>query len=291
MAYNFRKGNSECKTHAIYCNYPETKTSDYKMTTSVINFIKNHNYTHKPFYISAGFLRPHINLAIPYNYVNNINLPPLPNITRITPTKNLNYYNCNMYRRRMKFGNKLSKFLDNKSRSNSWDVAEKYPRDTRKFIQWYLASISFVDAQIGRIIKSLNEIGQYDNTIIAFHSDHGWNSGHHGQWCKNSLFKKITRTPLIIKSVNSNSKIIEERPVEVIDIFPTFINEVGLINKKPDKLDGKIITNLNNDIQNYYAFSQYPRCNKLGKIQGSACMLSEKILAKICQVLNTWDIQ
>ena len=68
----------------------------------------------------------------------------------------------------------------------------------RQAIQAYYASISFADAQLGRILDGLKEAGLEKNTIIVFTSDHGYHMGEHGHWQKTTLFENATRVPLVI---------------------------------------------------------------------------------------------
>ena len=62
-------------------------------------------------------------------------------------------------------------------------------------IQAYRASVSFVDAQVGRVLKALKETGLEDNTLVVFLSDHGYHLGEHGHWQKQTLFEEATRVP------------------------------------------------------------------------------------------------
>ena len=70
----------------------------------------------------------------------------------------------------------------------------------RELIHGYMASVSFIDAQVGMILHHLESTGLDENTVVVFFGDHGWHLGDHGLWNKHSNFEEATRTPLIFKS-------------------------------------------------------------------------------------------
>ena len=102
----------------------------------------------------------------------------------------------------------------------------------------YYATISFMDAQVGRLLHKLEASGLDKNTVVVFTSDHGYHMGEHGHWQKQTLFENATRIPLIISTPNSRIKgKISMSPVELIDLYPTLM---GLTNiNMPKHLVGK----------------------------------------------------
>lgn len=116
----------------------------------------------------------------------------------------------------------------------------------------YYATISFVDAQVGRILDKLKATGLDKNTIVVFTSDHGYHLGEHGHWQKQTLFENATRIPLIISTPNSvNKGAISKSPVELIDLYPTLM-DLTFINT-PEHVVGKslepIMKNVNASIR------------------------------------------
>jgi uncharacterized sulfatase len=77
----------------------------------------------------------------------------------------------------------------------NWDIPED---GRRQVIRAYYAAISFMDANVGRLLSALDRLGLTDKTIVIFMSDHGYNLGEHGQWMKQSLFERSARSPLIM---------------------------------------------------------------------------------------------
>ena len=109
----------------------------------------------------------------------------------------------------------------------------------RKALQAYYATISFVDAQVGRLMVALDQLKLADNTIVVLWSDHGYHLGeHNGIWQKRTLFEQAARTPLIIRApgVKGNGTA-STRIVEFVDIYPTLTDLAGL--KPPKGLEGR----------------------------------------------------
>ena len=108
----------------------------------------------------------------------------------------------------------------------------------RQSLQAYCASISFMDAQVGKVIDSLDQLGLSDNTIIVFTSDHGYHTGEHGLWQKQSLFEESARVPLLIVAPGVSAKnSVAKSPVSHIDLFPTLTELCGV--KAPENIQGQ----------------------------------------------------
>ena len=134
----------------------------------------------------------------------------------------------------------------------------------RELIHGYYACVSYIDAQVGKILKAVKENNLLENTTIVLWGDHGWHLGDHGQWAKHSNFEQATRSPLIIVDPETKKNNFNSSPTEFIDVFPTLVELSGL--KSPDHLQGKSLVTLLNGKSKVkdYAISQYPRGNVMG---------------------------
>jgi arylsulfatase A-like enzyme len=120
----------------------------------------------------------------------------------------------------------------------SWYLHWKLPEPRYKFLQQsdqhanlvrsYLACVSFVDSQVGRVISALEESGLAQNTIIVLWSDHGWHLGEKLITGKNTLWERSTRVPLIFAGPSISAGATCSQPVELLDIYPTLIDLCGL---------------------------------------------------------------
>ncbi len=123
----------------------------------------------------------------------------------------------------------------------------------------YFANISYMDAQVGKVLKALDEHKLRDNTIVVFLSDHGYHTGELGLWAKTSCFEFDARVPLIVRAPKAEPQVASRAVVELIDLFPTLCE---LANLTPPKgLDGASFVPAVREkrIAKTVAFTQHPR--------------------------------
>jgi arylsulfatase A-like enzyme len=133
------------------------------------------------------------------------------------------------------------------------------PEQARQLRHGYQACISFVDAQIGRLLGELDRLRLRDNTIVVVWGDHGFHLGDYGIWCKNTNFEVSTRAPLIV-SMPGGAAGRTAALVELVDIYPSLCELAGL--RAPSFLEGKSFVPLLTDPAKPWktaAFSQYLR--------------------------------
>ncbi|RAJ10232.1 sulfatase [Arenibacter echinorum] len=186
-------------------NGSDDDQTDGKVANEAVKIIKKHK--DDPFFLAVGFFRPHTPYVAPKKYFD---LYPLDKI-RLPEERDDDW--------------------DNKPEAAKWNAKMHFGlsvQQRKEVLRAYYASISFMDAQVGKLLDALDETGLSENTIIVFWSDHGYNVGQHGQWMKQSLFEHAARTPLIISSPGMQQDRITESIVELLDIYPTIADLAGI---------------------------------------------------------------
>ena len=204
-------------------NYDDTVTADY-----AIKFLRNlpdnrqpaTDHRAKPFFLACGLFHPHMPWYVPQKYLD---LYPLDEVV-VPESKpdDLDDVPAPGRKLALRKSDDLKRIRDR----GKWKSA----------IRHYLASISFADDKIGRILDAL-DVNSLENTIIVLWSDHGWHLGEKGHWHKRTLWEEATRVPLVIIAPGvSKWRQRCDQPVSLIDIFPTLIELCGL--PKIEILDG-----------------------------------------------------
>jgi iduronate 2-sulfatase len=194
---------------------PDEEHTDGKVATEVIALLEKNK--DRPFFIGAGFYRPHCPFIAPRKYFD---MYPLERITapKWSPEDVANVPTPAWF-----------------TTPQNWNVNEDGVRAT---IQAYYASISFLDANVGRVLDALDRLGLTQNTVVVFISDHGYLLGERGQWMKQMLFERSARAPLIVSAPGVGVKgQSSQRIVEFVDLYPTLADLTGLT--PPSGLHGR----------------------------------------------------
>ena len=195
---------------------PDEEHTDGKVALETIKLLEQNK--DKPFFIAAGFYRPHCPYIAPKKYFEMYPLEKIKAATEIPGER----------------ANLLPAALQTPDWNFNVDELGQ-----RQSIQAYYASITFLDTNVGKLLDALDRLGLSDNTIVVFWSDHGYLLGQHGQWHKQSLFEGSARTPLIIAGPNVTAKgKASGRTVEAVDFYPTLADLSGL-KDEPTNLAGK----------------------------------------------------
>ena len=135
----------------------------------------------------------------------------------------------------------------------------------RRLVHGYYACVSYVDAQIGRVLAELDRLKLRESTVVLLWGDHGWKLGDHGMWCKHTNFEIDTHVPMILAAPGCRGGLRTRALVEFVDIYPTLCELCRL--PLPAHLEGASFVPLTKDPARRWkpaAFSQYPR----GKVMG-----------------------
>lgn len=239
-------------------NVPDDAYFDGAMTNYAIKQIKAQKKSEQPFFMSVGFHKPHLPFVAPQKYWdmydrNKIDVAKWqkPSIDGV----DIAYHSAGEVR-----GFKDIEEITSKQGGKKNQPLELPIEKQKELIHGYYACISYIDAQIGRILDALKAEGLDKNTIIVLWGDHGWHLGDHSLWAKHSNFEQATKAPLLFSVPELTKGNTYTQPTEFVDIFPTLCDLVGL--KIPSYLDGKSLVPAmkdNNTKIKDFAISQYPR--------------------------------
>jgi len=223
--------------------------------------------TDQPFFIAVGFLKPHLPFCAPKRYWDlysrdSFNPPALR-----TPPEGAPAYAPTTWGELRQYS----------------DIPETGPLSddqARTLIHGYHAAVSYVDAQIGRVLDELEKLGLTQNTIVVLWGDHGWHLGDHGMWCKHTNYEEAAHIPLLIFAPGVSKPGTRARTMaESVDIYPTICELAGLpVKAKAQTLEGKSLVPALKDPSREIkdaVFHVYPRNRKPdGAILGRAVRTS-----------------
>ncbi|MFC2124976.1 sulfatase [Bacteroidota bacterium] len=213
-----------------------------------------------PFFLAVGFHRPHLPFTAPKKYWDLYNLDEIEISEIQTKAENPVGYAYHTSGHLRSYSDEEGNFIyDTLNKGGTLTEIQQ-----QKLIHGYKAAVTFIDAQIGKILNKLEELELQDNTVIVLWGDHGFHLGDHNMWGKHSNFEQATRSPLIFSIPNQNAYK-TNMPVEFVDIYPTLCELASL--ELPDHLSGESLVELinGNEIRkDQYAISQYMRGNKMG---------------------------
>jgi len=240
---------------------PDNAYQDGALLVKAKEILKVLSNDKKPFFFAVGFIKPHLPFVAPKKYwdlYKRDEMPLAPFQKHAKNSPELAYHYSHELRAYTDIP-PLASFTDIKVNHISVPIEKQ-----KELIHGYYACISYVDAQIGKLINTLDSLGLAKNTIIVLWGDHGWQLGDHDLWCKQTNFENATHAPLLISSPTlSPGK--TKSMTEFVDIFPTICNLTGL--QIPETLEGKslvpLMTNPKANVKEY-SVSQFPHDEKMG---------------------------
>ncbi len=172
-----------------------------------------------PFFLAVGLVRPHVPFIAPENC--------------FAP-----YDEASMQIPKVIVNDNVPEEALRRQNDKIWEMNNLQKRQT---IGAYMASVQFMDQQVGRLLNALDELGLRDNTIVVFISDHGYNLGEHDCWSKVSLWEGSVRVPMIISHPNydKNHGATYDHITQLIDLYPTLTELCGISESQPEILQGK----------------------------------------------------
>ena len=240
---------------------PDNAYADGASTFKTIELLNQFKKENKNFFLTIGFQKPHLPFTPPKKYwdLYDRNKIDLAEFQKKSDGSPLEAYHQS---------GELRNYHDAEPSMDENGIVNEDKQ--RELIHGYMASVSFIDAQLGLILNHLKSLGMDKNTVVIFFGDHGWHLGDHGLWNKHSNFEEATRTPLIFKSPDIEGGFINDSPVELLDIFPTICNLAGI--PIPEDLDGVSLVPIldkKSESLKEFAISQYPRrCNVMRSVIG-----------------------
>ncbi len=184
---------------------PDEAHTDGKVATETIALLEQHR--DRPFFLAAGFYRPHCPYIAPKKYFDMYPLESVQLAPDLPRPANVPVH--------------------------AWATNPPHlgldPSQQRLILHAYYASTSFLDANVGRLLDALDRLGLADNTIVVFVSDHGYHLGDRGQWMKQTVFERASRAPLIIAGPGVTDRgASSRRVVEFLDVYPTLAALAGV---------------------------------------------------------------
>ena len=211
----------------------------------------------EPSFLAVGFLKPHLPFCAPKKYWDlydraSFTVPALRTLPEGAP----------------KFA--PSGWGELRQYSNIPTNGPLTDEQARTLIHGYHAAVSYMDAQLGKVLDEFDRLGLATNTIVLLWGDHGWHLGDHGSWCKHDNYEQATRIPLIITApgVTKPNTRATNALVETVDIYPTLAELAGLPPPQvPQGIEGKsfvaALRDPNLGTKNYL-YHVYPRGERIG---------------------------
>lgn len=191
-----------------------------------INVLTNDN--DNPFFLAVGFIKPHLPFGAPKSYYDKYEGVRIPETDHPQkPTGRTTWHGSGEF-----------------NQYNKWkkdpNIDTFFAKELRRH---YAACVSYVDAQVGKVLAELKRTGADKNTIVVLWGDHGWHLGEHSIWGKHSLFEESLHAPMIIHDPRENIDGFKTNAmVETLDIFPTLCDLTGV--NMPGFVEGVSLKNV-----------------------------------------------
>ena len=230
--FSLRKGSFGATLSWLAADGTDEQQTDGIAASEAIELLDKYATSDQNFFLAVGLFRPHTPFVAPKKYFDMYPLDELD-----VPSVPKDYLQTLPEPAR-------------RSLTRKKDQVNLDPKLGIKAIQAYYASISFADAQLGRILDALDETNLSKNTIVIFTSDHGYHMGEHGHWQKTTLFENASRVPLVIAGPGISNGQNAKSIAEMVDLYPTLADLADVatppftsgISLKDSLIDPKIVS-------------------------------------------------
>ncbi|MDP0491115.1 MAG: sulfatase [Verrucomicrobiota bacterium JB023] len=214
---------------------------DGARTSMAIEDLRRLGAEEEPFFLAMGYIRPHLAWVAPKKYWDLYDPADLPVLTDEVITPDTPAYALHN-------NSELSHYMDLIDFPRPWEDRTIPEEKARQLVHGYYACVSYIDAQIGRLLDALDEEGLSEDTIIVLWSDHGWKLGEYRGWGKMTNYEIDARVPLMIAT--PGMKTTGEKSyqlAELLDLYPTLCELAGI--EVPDFVDGKSLAPILQDVE------------------------------------------
>ena len=230
--------------------------ADGRIAAEGIRRLQKYAEQEQPFFLALGFTKPHLPFCAPTKYWDLYESDKLPTPEVAKPPSGAPSY----------AGKTLGELNQYKPVPQDPPLDEKL---VRTLVHGYYASLSYMDAQVGRVLDELDRLELSDDTIIVLWGDHGYHLGDHGMWTKHTNYEEANRIPIVIVAPGTGEAGGTKALVETVDIYPTLIELAGLpMPKTQQPVDGKslvaVLKNPKRQVRDH-AYHCYPRGGRLGR--------------------------
>jgi iduronate 2-sulfatase len=204
---------------------PDTAYPDAWVASEAVSTLRELARSQQPWFFAVGLFKPHLPFAAPRRFfdLHDPEKIPAPKVS-LRPAPPSGWH-------------KSGEFRNNYAHEGGRDP-EQNPEYARQMRRAYAAATSYVDAQAGRVLDALKELGLADNTVVVVWGDHGFLLGEHAIWGKHVLYEQALRSPLMIRVPGlAQAGRTSAAIVETVDVFPTLTDLCGLA--APAGLDGR----------------------------------------------------
>ena len=257
LSENIEKGGARGRSRETppyeSADVPDEAYIDGLLAQEAVKVISQQKEAKEPFFLAVGFNKPHLPFTAPKKYWDMYEQSEMPLAPNPYHPENSPSYSTTH--------NALARYAGwNYFNSPDHVLPDNYQR---KLIHAYAACVSFIDAQVGKLIEGLKETGKYDNTVIVFISDHGYHLGHQQKWGKTTNFENSTRAPLIVSAPGYEKGKRSTQFVEYVDLYATLCDLADIaIPEYTEGTSFKPLMENSNREWKTAAFSQFPRGRK-----------------------------